>query len=156
MVHVSGCLDYQLMLIVNPPQTAIAYDYRVAVLFGFEKYEQGEGKGIFRNLPFTTNDLESVGNALSEIGFDDIYIFSDTAAPTKSKLTYRLITPNKSKLEETIENFLVAYALERGQVLQSHSRLLRPLELPTHRRVKTQWTRHGAGRLAARLCDCQT
>jgi len=95
-----------IIIAAQAPQPALAYEHRMAVLFGFENYEQGESKGIFRNLPFTANDLESVGTALSEIGFDPIYVYSDIAAPTGSKFEYRKIPPSRAEFESTISKVL--------------------------------------------------
>ena len=70
-----------------------AYEQRVAVLIGLEHYEVGRGKGIFRDLPFSTNDLEAVGKALKEIGFDRIFLYSDAEAPKGSDFEYRSLLP---------------------------------------------------------------
>lgn len=96
---------------------ALAYEQRVAILFGFKNYEQGQGKGIFRNLPFTANDLESVGTALREIGFDpiNIHIYSDIDAPKGTKFEYRKINSNRSQLEETISKALESLQSDEQQ-----------------------------------------
>lgn len=95
-----------VMFTTQSMQTAFAYEQRIAILFGFEKYEGGEGKGVFRNLPFATNDLESVATALHDIGFDRIEIFTDARQPRASLFQYRSIRPDKGTLENQIVEFL--------------------------------------------------
>lgn len=69
------------------------YEKRVALLIGMQDYTSGLGRGIFRDLPYTVNDLEAVGTVLKEIGFDTIYVFSDVKEPIDSKFEYRSILP---------------------------------------------------------------
>lgn len=103
-----AALAATIIIAVQASQPALAYEHPMAILFGFENYERGENKGIFRNLPFTGNDLELVGTALSEIGFDPIYIYSDIVAPRGSKFEYRPLRPSKVDLEAKISDLLIS------------------------------------------------
>lgn len=65
------------------------YEKKVALLIGMTEYASGKGKGIFRDLPYTANDLEAVGTALKELKFDPIKVYSDVKKPIDSKFEYR-------------------------------------------------------------------
>ena len=64
-------------VLIGSHANAFEYDQRYALLIGLGKYEQGRNKGFFRNLELVVNDLETVANALREIDFDQIDIYSD-------------------------------------------------------------------------------
>ncbi len=70
-------------------QPSIPYDHKIAILIGTGHYQAGRGKVTFRELPGVANDLTSVSAALSSLGFDEIYIYSDLEKPAASKTDFR-------------------------------------------------------------------
>jgi len=83
------------------PQTTLGYEKRIAVLIGLGEYETGRNKGVFRNLPVVSNDLEAVGKALLKLGFEEILIFSDQKKPLGSPFDYRPVLLPEQLLENS-------------------------------------------------------
>ena len=78
----------------------VVYTERVALLIGLEQYERGLGNGFFRDLVFSTRDLEAVATALNEIGFDPIHVYSDVETPPWSQFEHRSLLPSNASVTE--------------------------------------------------------
>ena len=80
------------------PLVAHAYDQKIAVLIGLSKYEAGFGKGVFLNLPMVVNDLEKMANALHDLDFGTISIYTDGDPPRGTPYDYgKLLRPGEPK-----------------------------------------------------------
>ena len=91
-----------IFIAIAPIHLLFAYEQHIAVLIGLERYEHGQGKGIFRDLPYSKNDLEAVGTALAEIGFDLIYVYSDAKKPLGSRFEYRTLLSSQASATQII------------------------------------------------------
>ena len=113
-------------VIATSPKYAFAYDQRIALLIGLGRYEHGVNKGLFRDLPVAANDLEAVGKALENIGFNQIEIYSDLTPPYGSRFEYRSLLSaserpsspiNSLQVERLINSILSAVEQKAGKNL---------------------------------------
>lgn len=72
------------------------YLRKIALLIGIGRYEPGQNKGRFLNIPGVEKDLRTLSSALSDIGFETL-VYSDLAKPHGTAPFRSLLKPSESR-----------------------------------------------------------